>query len=239
MKQQSGRQITAQLVLGLLTGILIAGPAFAAVNSTAGGLKISPELKSSNPQALQFEDNGQVIKQTQNMQVNSSGRLVMAASEPAWMGESGVVLDRGRARHLYQPGEISYLKDVHPHVVLAIMSYGAAVFQSTKGAINNPTLILPADRLCTFTVMNFSNGYPGTFTIVRKGPPYPTFINLKEENTVMNSGWIKRTPLSGAYSPYRNVTLTFTRPGTYYYLSLQPGNAQGGQWGKIIVKSAK
>lgn len=240
MKQQLGRHIAAPLVLGLFAGTLLAGPASAAVNTpAAGGAKISPELKSSNPQALQFKDNGQVIKQTLNMQVNSSGRMVMATSEPAWMGESGVVLDRSRSRGLYRSGEISYLKAAQPHVVLAIMSSGAAMFQSTKGAINSPTLIVPAGRPCTFTVMDFSVGYPGTFTVVRKGPPYPTFINLKTENPVFNSGWINRTPLSGAYSPYRNVTYTFTQPGTYYYLSLQPGNAKGGQWGKIIVKSAK
>ncbi len=208
-----------------------------ATQSMPAGAMISAELKSDNPQALQFEDNGIVIKQTRNIQVNSYGSMVMAKSEPAWMSNSGIYMNKARDKGLYVPGEISYLKAVKPKVVLQIQSYGAAIYQDPKGGINNPTLIVPANKPVTFVVMDLSNGYPGTFTVVKSKPPYPTFIDLAELHPVFNSGWINRSPLSGAYAPYRTVTYTFAHPGTYYYLSLQPGNAAAGEWGKIIVKS--
>lgn len=233
------RPSIAPFALSLLTGAMLAAGSLLANAATmdANGATISAQLKADNPQALQFEDNGSVVRTSMNSQVNSSGRLVMGQSLPSWMGNSGVFLDRARSAGLYVPGEVSYLQDARPQVVLAIQSYGAAVFQSTHGAINNPTLLLPVGKAVTFTVMDFSNGYPGTFTLVRKAPPYPTFINLSDEDPVFDSGWINRTPLSGAYSPYRTITYTFAKPGTYYYLSMQPGNANGGEWGKIIVKS--
>ena len=232
------RHTAVPLTLGLLAGALLSAPAFAATAMPGNhGAIVSAELKANNPQALQFEDNGVIVKPTLNDQVHSSGRLGMAAAEPAWMGDSGVVLDRGRAAGLYTPGEISYLQQARPNVVLAMQDSIAEVFQSPVGAINMPTLLLPENRPVTFTVMDFSISYPGTFTVVRKAPPYPTFIKMQDENTVFDSGWINRTPMSGAYSPYRTITYTFTQPGTYYYLSRQPGNAAGGQWGKIIVEA--
>ena len=234
--------------LGLFgAGVLLAAPVMAQTAAgapvkppapSASGAVISAELKASNPQALQFKDNGKVVKPTYNMQVNSDGHLVMAESEPAWMANSGIYQNVARSKGLYVPGEISYLHAAKPQVVLEIQSYGAAVFNSPKGGINDPTLLVPAGRPVTFTVMDFSNGYPGTFTVVKKGPPYPTFIDLAALRPVFNSGWINRSPLSGAYAPYRTVTYTFSRPGTYYYLTLQPGNAAAGEWGKIIVESA-
>lgn len=231
-------------VVGLCGAVTIGGTALADTTSASNGAgtasataQISQQEKASNPQAVMFKDNGSVIHATENSQVTSAGKLAMRKTLPAWMGESGVVLDQGRKDGLYKPGEVSYMKDASPYVVVSILMPGASVFQSPRQAINNPTLVLPAGRAVTFKVMNLSNGYPGTFTVVRDAPPYPTFVVAKEENTVFNTGWISRSPLSGAYATYKTVTYTFNKPGKYYYLSMQPGNARGGQWGEILVKS--
>lgn len=233
----------AMPVLGLLGSLAMSGAALAGTTSsnTTDSASMPPEisaqLKASDPQAVLFKDNGTVTKNTENSQVTSDGTLKMRSTLPSWMAESGVILEKGRKDGLYTSGEISYLKDASPYVVLTIVMPGASVFQTPKHAINSPTLILPAGKPVTFNVMNFSNGYPGTFTVVRKAPPYPTWVVAKDEGVVFNSGWIARTPLSGEYSPYRTVTYTFAKPGKYYYLSMQPGNASGGQWGEILVKS--
>jgi rusticyanin len=230
-------------VLGLLGSLAMSGAALAGTTSsnTAGSSSMAPEIsaqmKADNPQAVMFKDNGKVTRNTENAQVTSGGAIKMRSTEYSWMAESGVVLNKGRRDGLYKPGEISYVKDAAPYVVLTILMPGASVYQTPEKAINNPTLVLPAGRPVTFNVMNFSQGYPGTFTVVRKAPPYPTWIVPKDQGLVFNSGWIARTPISGAYSPYRTVTYTFDKPGKYYYLSMQPGNAAGGQWGEIVVKS--
>lgn len=232
-------------MLGLVGSLAMTGVAMAANTSTTGTNaasntpQISSQKKADNPQAVLFADNGTVIHPTENIQVDSAGKLHMATSEPAWMNDQGLYMTDGRKLKQYKPGVISYMNDASPYVVLAIQMPGASMFMNPKQAINNPTLVVPAGRQVIFKVMNFSNGYPGTFTVVRKGPPYPEFIQPQDEGVVFNSGWIDRTPMSGAYSPYRTVAYTFNKPGKYYYLSMQPGNAQGGQWGEIEVKSAK
>ncbi|APZ41945.1 hypothetical protein [Acidihalobacter ferrooxydans] len=230
------RPTAVPLALGLLAGSLLAYPVITTAATNTGGATISAQLKADNPQAVQFENNGVLVKSTENVQINSDGFNGMHKAMPSWMGGSGVYLDRARHDGLYVPGKISYMHSAKPHVVLALMGSIAEIFQSSVGGINDPTLIVPANRPVKFTVMDFSISDPGTFTVVRKAPPYTTFIKLSHESLVFDSGWITRTPMSGAYSPYRTVTYTFTKPGTYYYLSMQPGNAAGGQWGKIIVK---
>ena len=234
----------AMPVLGLLGSLAMSGAALAgttssnATDSAPMAPEISAQMKADNPQAVMFKDNGTVTHISENSQVTSDGTLKMQGSLPSWMAESGVILEKGRKDGLYKPGEISYLKDAAPYVVLTIVMPGASVFQTPKQAINSPTIVLPAGKPVTFNVMNFSNGYPGTFTVVRKAPPYPTWVVPKDEGVVFDSGWIARTPMSGDYSPYRTITYTFDKPGKYYYLSMQPGNAAGGEWGEILVKSA-
>jgi rusticyanin len=162
----------------------------------------------------------------------------------------GNVIDSNGLRSLKKtPSYITLIKDRNMIVVNA--NYAEIpVFMSSENGRNifmiyefiNPTIIVKKNTRLKMIVVNIDKDAPHSLAIVSNSPPYPRLMHITHY-TIAFPGALTPKPMIGLPPARSNnypawlVEFTVSLPGTYYYVSLVPGHAAEGMYGKLIVQN--
>lgn len=108
--------------------------------------------------------------------------------------------------------------------------------------LKNPTIIVKKNTRLRMIVVNIDKDTPHSLAIVSNPPPYPYLIHIIHYNIAFPGAstpkpMIGLPPVRGNNYPIWLMEFTASSPGTYYYVSLVPGHAARGMYGKLIVQN--
>jgi len=162
----------------------------------------------------------------------------------------GNVIDSNELRSLKKtPSYITLIKD--KNIVVVNANYAEIpVFMSSENGKNifiiyeliNPTIIVKKNTRLKIIAVNIDKDVPHSLVIVSNSPPYPRLIHITHYNTAFPGAstpkpMIGLPPARSNNYPIGIIEFTASPPGTYYYISLVPGHAAKGMYGKLIVQN--
>ncbi len=164
--------------------------------------------------------------------------------------KGGYVIDNNGLRNLKKtPRDIALIKDKNIVVVNANYAEIPIFMNSENGKysfiiydLKNPTIIVKKNTCLRMIVVNIDKDTPHSLTIVSNPPPYPYLIHIIHHSIAFPGAstpkpMIGLPPVRGNNYPAWLIEFTVSSPGTYYYVSLVPGHAARGMYGKLIVEN--
>jgi len=101
----------------------------------------------------------------------------------------------------------------------------------------NPTLVIPSGASVQFTVVNLDDDMPHNLVVSPVGPPYPYMgmAGMMSGYGMYGMPFLPPADYSHGMAREYSYALTFTQPGTYWYLCTYRDHAETGMYGRITV----
>lgn len=104
------------------------------------------------------------------------------------------------------------------------------------GGLINPTIIVRTGTTLHLTEINLDQLSPHNIMIVGQAPPYPYMPAVEPGNLKLTEPFLLPANYQSGTGGEFTSTTTFGSPGTFYYLSSYPNQAELGMYGTIIVR---
>ena len=104
------------------------------------------------------------------------------------------------------------------------------------GGLIDPTIVVQSGTILRLTEINLDQLSAHDVIIMGQAPPYPYMPTGESGNLKLTEPFLVPANYQNGTAGEFTSTATFGSPGTFYYLSSYPNQAQLGMYGEIIVR---